>query len=250
MQSPVYSSFTWTEHALSLFPFSGPVGAAKMEDSTWTPQRKPGETQNHWWRGGGKGQCCEYKCARVWESWLAWLRSHSPFALSVCLQFLQDTLDALFNIMMEHSQTDDYDILVFDALVSMRDVCLLRNCLWIWVSVCALSTHAAHFLTSCLESNLSASLFRNKQVCQMTVNNPHLPCKCLLLCKHVTDSAFLFSPLADTYHRADCWQKIPAFQHSSGGLHQAAFQRHTGLQVGYILGQESFALSGILCTMR
>uniref|UniRef100_A0A673BXW2 Dedicator of cytokinesis 2 n=1 Tax=Sphaeramia orbicularis TaxID=375764 RepID=A0A673BXW2_9TELE len=31
--------------------------------------------------------------------------------------FLQDTLDALFNIMMEHSQTDDYDILVFDALI-------------------------------------------------------------------------------------------------------------------------------------
>uniref|UniRef100_A0A673JLV9 Dedicator of cytokinesis protein 2-like n=1 Tax=Sinocyclocheilus rhinocerous TaxID=307959 RepID=A0A673JLV9_9TELE len=33
------------------------------------------------------------------------------------VKFLQDTLDALFNIMMEHSQTDDYDILVFDALV-------------------------------------------------------------------------------------------------------------------------------------
>uniref|UniRef100_A0A665TXS6 Dedicator of cytokinesis 2 n=1 Tax=Echeneis naucrates TaxID=173247 RepID=A0A665TXS6_ECHNA len=38
------------------------------------------------------------------------------FAL-LCEQFLQDTLDALFNIMMEHSQTDDYDILVFDALI-------------------------------------------------------------------------------------------------------------------------------------
>ncbi len=36
----------------------------------------------------------------------------------VCVCVLQDTLDALFNIMMEHSQTDDYDILVFDALVS------------------------------------------------------------------------------------------------------------------------------------
>ena len=39
-------------------------------------------------------------------------------SVCVCVQFLQDTLDALFNIMMEHSQTDDYDILVFDALVS------------------------------------------------------------------------------------------------------------------------------------
>ena len=38
---------------------------------------------------------------------------------SSCLpQFLQDTLDALFSIMMEHSDTDVYDTLVFDALVS------------------------------------------------------------------------------------------------------------------------------------
>ena len=35
----------------------------------------------------------------------------------VCLQFLQDTLDALFNIMMENSDSDRFDTLVFDALV-------------------------------------------------------------------------------------------------------------------------------------
>nr|XP_033783137.1 dedicator of cytokinesis protein 2 isoform X1 [Geotrypetes seraphini] len=33
------------------------------------------------------------------------------------VKFLQDTLDALFNIMMEHSHSDQYDILVFDALI-------------------------------------------------------------------------------------------------------------------------------------
>ncbi|XP_048459890.1 dedicator of cytokinesis protein 2-like [Rhincodon typus] len=33
------------------------------------------------------------------------------------VKFLQDTLDALFNIMMEHSDTEKYDILVFDALI-------------------------------------------------------------------------------------------------------------------------------------
>ncbi|XP_021095427.1 dedicator of cytokinesis protein 2 isoform X2 [Heterocephalus glaber] len=33
------------------------------------------------------------------------------------MKFLQDTLDALFNIMMEHSQSNEYDILVFDALI-------------------------------------------------------------------------------------------------------------------------------------
>ncbi|XP_063138876.1 dedicator of cytokinesis protein 2-like [Rattus norvegicus] len=33
------------------------------------------------------------------------------------VKFLQDTLDALFNIMMEHAQNNEYDILVFDALI-------------------------------------------------------------------------------------------------------------------------------------
>lgn len=36
----------------------------------------------------------------------------------VSFQFLQDTLDALFNIMMENSDSDTFDTLVFDALVS------------------------------------------------------------------------------------------------------------------------------------
>ena len=36
----------------------------------------------------------------------------------VCVQFLQDTLDALFNILMQNSDSDLYDNLVFDALVS------------------------------------------------------------------------------------------------------------------------------------
>ncbi|TKC52438.1 hypothetical protein EI555_003053, partial [Monodon monoceros] len=32
-------------------------------------------------------------------------------------EVVKDTLDALFNIMMEHSQSNEYDILVFDALI-------------------------------------------------------------------------------------------------------------------------------------
>ncbi|XP_035514057.1 dedicator of cytokinesis protein 5 [Morone saxatilis] len=38
---------------------------------------------------------------------------------SEIVKFLQDTLDALFNIMMETSEKDTYDTLVFDALVSL-----------------------------------------------------------------------------------------------------------------------------------
>lgn len=43
---------------------------------------------------------------------------HQITSLSFFLQFLQDTLDALFNIMMEMSDNETYDFLVFDALVS------------------------------------------------------------------------------------------------------------------------------------
>lgn len=40
------------------------------------------------------------------------------FIVPFPLQFLPDTLDALFNIMMEMSENETYDFLVFDALVS------------------------------------------------------------------------------------------------------------------------------------
>ena len=53
--------------------------------------------------------------------------SPDSFLRDLCYfaQFLQDTLDALFNIMMEHSQSDEYDILVFDALVRERGQCFV-----------------------------------------------------------------------------------------------------------------------------
>ncbi|XP_060040719.1 dedicator of cytokinesis protein 2-like [Erinaceus europaeus] len=49
--------------------------------------------------------------------WLQILAQAKPFSRGCGARFLQDTLDALFNIMMEHSQSNEYDILVFDALI-------------------------------------------------------------------------------------------------------------------------------------
>lgn len=46
------------------------------------------------------------------------LSSRSCREVCVAAQFLQDTLDALFNIMMETSEKETYDTLVFNALVS------------------------------------------------------------------------------------------------------------------------------------
>lgn len=49
------------------------------------------------------------------------VKSQFRFCCKTCmyLQFLQDTLDALFNIMMENSESETFDTLVFDALVSL-----------------------------------------------------------------------------------------------------------------------------------
>lgn len=54
----------------------------------------------------------------------------------VPLQFLQDTLDALFNIMMENSESETFDTLVFDALVRGPPFHLLRG--WGVLSCCSL----------------------------------------------------------------------------------------------------------------
>lgn len=142
---------------------------------------------------------------------------------------------------MEHSQTDDYDILVFDALVSG---CLGFHSANAWVCVTQrVSQHscpcrAARFFfwkTACLQSYRAWHLLVHPSVLlqlnsyQMSL---YLPCECLGLWKCVTLSAIPFC-LSDTHYRPHRWQKVPALQHSVGGLHQAAFQRYISIQVGY-----------------
>ena len=61
----------------------------------------------------------------VWIAWVSWwllqveCYSHAKwvFFFNFHFQFLQDTLDALFNILMENSDSDLYNQRVFDALV-------------------------------------------------------------------------------------------------------------------------------------
>lgn len=56
-------SDNWTEMLSLCLLSSGPAGPAQVEDTTRTPQRKPGEAQSNRWRGGGQGQLCEYECS-------------------------------------------------------------------------------------------------------------------------------------------------------------------------------------------
>uniref|UniRef100_A0A8D3C682 Dedicator of cytokinesis 2 n=1 Tax=Scophthalmus maximus TaxID=52904 RepID=A0A8D3C682_SCOMX len=69
------------------------------------------------------------------------------------VKFLQDTLDALFNIMMEHSQTDDYDILVFDALIHIIGLIADRK-----------FQHFNTVLEAYIKQHFSATLAYNKNI--------------------------------------------------------------------------------------
>jgi hypothetical protein len=61
------------------------------------------------------------------------------------LQFLQDTLDALFNIMMENSESETFDTLVFDALVrGLPFICSDREELFHAVAFEEEGTHRSH----------------------------------------------------------------------------------------------------------
>uniref|UniRef100_A0A8C9SSM2 Dedicator of cytokinesis 2 n=1 Tax=Scleropages formosus TaxID=113540 RepID=A0A8C9SSM2_SCLFO len=86
-----------------------------------------------------------------------------------CPQFLQDTLDALFNIMMEHSQTDDYDILVFDALIYIIGLIADRK-----------FQHFNTVLEAYIKQHFSATLaYKYVSICQL-----------LYVCKFVSVSVF------------------------------------------------------------
>ncbi|KAK1882007.1 Dedicator of cytokinesis protein 1, partial [Dissostichus eleginoides] len=70
-----------------------------------------------------KIQSCvpSYPAQWVWRSNISLLQQNLRQLMKVeggeVVKFLQDTLDALFNIMMENSDSDTFDTLVFDALV-------------------------------------------------------------------------------------------------------------------------------------
>lgn len=70
---------------------------------------------------------------------------------------------------------------------------------------------------------------------------------CLPALQMPTCDCLCFFPccLPDIHHRPDRWQKVPAFQHGVGGLHQAAFQRYAGLQVGCFLGHSLLLLASV-----
>lgn len=105
---------------------SEPAGAAEVALQAQPALWEPPEADERGWRGGHQGTariCSPPSLVPAFpmpSSWVLGNAGVSTGALTALMspQFLQDTLDALFSIMMEHSETDVYDTLVFDALVS------------------------------------------------------------------------------------------------------------------------------------
>uniref|UniRef100_A0AAY5LA74 Dedicator of cytokinesis 2 n=1 Tax=Esox lucius TaxID=8010 RepID=A0AAY5LA74_ESOLU len=84
------------------------------------------------------------------------------------VKFLQDTLDALFTIMMEHSQTDDYDILVFDALIYIIGLIADRK-----------FQHFNTVLEAYIKQHFSATLAYKSVLLPVSQTLPHLLSVCL-----------------------------------------------------------------------
>ncbi|GAB0187844.1 dedicator of cytokinesis protein 2-like [Grus japonensis] len=128
------------------------------------------------------------------------------------IKFLQDTLDALFSIMMENSDTDVYDTLVFDALVFIVGLVADRK-----------FQHFNAVLEAYIRQHFSATLAYKKLISVLTQYVDHAsrgePCEPLMrtfkaleyVFKFIVRSRHLFAQLYEGKETAE-------FQHSLQGF--------------------------------
>ncbi|NWR93565.1 DOCK2 protein, partial [Furnarius figulus] len=132
------------------------------------------------------------------------------------IKFLQDTLDALFSIMMEHSDTDVYDILVFDALVFIVGLVADRK-----------FQHFNTVLEAYIRQHFSATLAYKKLLSVLTQYVEQAgrgqPCEPLprtfkaleYIFKFIVRSRHLFAQLGHWTSCGCCWQ---CYSHSILGM--------------------------------
>uniref|UniRef100_A0A8C4V3W1 Dedicator of cytokinesis 2 n=1 Tax=Falco tinnunculus TaxID=100819 RepID=A0A8C4V3W1_FALTI len=128
------------------------------------------------------------------------------------IKFLQDTLDALFSIMMEHSDTDVYDTLVFDALVFIVGLVADRK-----------FQHFNAVLEAYICQHFSATLAYKKLISVLTQYVDHAsqgePCEPLMrtfkaleyIFKFIVRSRHLFAQLYEGKETAEFQQSLQRF---------------------------------------
>ncbi|XP_055653409.1 dedicator of cytokinesis protein 2-like isoform X2 [Falco peregrinus] len=152
------------------------------------------------------------------------------------IKFLQDTLDALFSIMMEHSDTDVYDTLVFDALVFIVGLVADRK-----------FQHFNAVLEAYICQHFSATLAYKKLISVLTQYVDHAsqgePCEPLMrtfkaleyIFKFIVRSRHLFAQLYEGKETAEFQQSLQRFFLSLNQLMKSPLEGPTLLCQGAAL---------------
>uniref|UniRef100_A0A674K3S0 C2 DOCK-type domain-containing protein n=1 Tax=Terrapene triunguis TaxID=2587831 RepID=A0A674K3S0_9SAUR len=144
------------------------------------------------------------------------------------IKFLQDTLDALFSIMMENSATDVYDTLIFDALVFIVGLIADRK-----------FHHFNAVLEAYIQQHFSATLAYKKLISVLTqyVDSASLeePCESLLrtfkaleyIFKFIVRSRHLFAQLYEGKEKAEFQASLQQFFLSVNQLMKSTLESTT-----------------------
>ncbi|XP_049688052.1 dedicator of cytokinesis protein 2-like isoform X4 [Accipiter gentilis] len=152
------------------------------------------------------------------------------------IKFLQDTLDALFSIMMENSDTDVYDTLVFDALVFIVGLVADKK-----------FQHFNTVLEAYIRQHFSATLAYKKLISVLTQYVDHAsqgePCEPLMrtfkaleyIFKFIVRSRHLFAQLYEGKETAEFQRSLQQFFLSLNRLMKSPLEGPTLLSQGAAL---------------
>ncbi|XP_053886534.1 dedicator of cytokinesis protein 2-like isoform X2 [Malaclemys terrapin pileata] len=152
------------------------------------------------------------------------------------IKFLQDTLDALFSIMMENSATDVYDTLIFDALVFIVGLIADRK-----------FHHFNAVLEAYIQQHFSATLAYKKLISVLTQYvdsaSQEEPCESLLrtfkaleyIFKFIVRSRHLFAQLYEGREKAEFQASLQQFFLSVNQLMKSTLESTTLLSQGAAL---------------
>ncbi|KAM9236926.1 dedicator of cytokinesis protein 2-like [Leptosomus discolor] len=152
------------------------------------------------------------------------------------IKFLQDTLDALFSIMMENSDTDVYDTLVFDALVFIVGLVADKK-----------FQHFNTVLEAYIRQHFSATLAYKKLISVLTQYMDHAsrgePCEPLMrtfkaleyVFKFIVRSRHLFAQLYEGKEMAEFQRSLQRFFLSLNQLMKSPLEGPTLLSQGAAL---------------
>nr|XP_033811011.1 dedicator of cytokinesis protein 2-like [Geotrypetes seraphini] len=152
------------------------------------------------------------------------------------MKFLQDTMDALFSIMMEHSDTNTYDTLVFDALVFIVGLIADKK-----------FQHFNAVLEAYIRQHFSATLAYKKLTTVLTnyvaIASRGEPCDPLLrtfkaleyLFKFIVRSRHLFSQLYEGKEKKEFQESLEKFFQAINNLMKSTLESTTLLSQGSAL---------------